>query len=325
MPPRRRVPGAYDFARAAWFQGIGATGKALGKVTVTAPAREQGWRARVAGWRQRLADHVRASLSGSEGGVAAALATGDQGGIGEADAEAMRRSGLAHLLSVSGLHLTAVVGAVMLLTLKLLALSPTLALRFRLVVIAAGAGALAGVAYTLLTGSEVPTVRACIAALLILAGIAIGREGLTLRLVRSGRWSSRPLARNPPETASSSLRLDPASACCTTTGIRALAPPDEGGREVARVLLGPHRSRSERRWRGALYHFHRTGSTAPPTASPAPHNLVIMPLERSLCVRPDLPGRSFWAAEQPALLRSSRGRGGGAGAVASPSIRAASA
>jgi competence protein ComEC len=187
MPPApAAVPGAYDFARAAWFQGLGASGKALGAVAVTKPAGEQGWRARIADWRQRLADHVRARLEGSEGGVAAALATGDQGGISEEDAEAMRRSGLAHLLSVSGLHLTAVVGAVMLLTLKLLALSPALALRFRLVVIAAGVGAAAGIAYTLLTGSEVPTVRACIAALLILAGIAIGREALSLRLVAVG-------------------------------------------------------------------------------------------------------------------------------------------
>ena len=48
----------------------------------------------------------------------------------------------------------------MLLTLKLLALSPVLALRFRLVLIAAGAAALAGIGYTLLTGAEVPTVRA---------------------------------------------------------------------------------------------------------------------------------------------------------------------
>ena len=74
----------------------------------------------------------------------------------------------------------------MLLTLKLLALSPALALRFRLVVIAAGAGALAGIAYTLLTGAEVPTVRACIAAILVLLGIALGRDALTLRLVAVG-------------------------------------------------------------------------------------------------------------------------------------------
>jgi competence protein ComEC len=186
MPPApAAVPGAYDFARAAWFQRIGATGRAL-DIAVAAPPAAQGWQARLAVWRQRLADHVRSRLPAGEGGIASALATGDQAGIPEHDAEAMRRSGLAHLLSVSGLHLTAVVGAVMLLTLKLLALSPLLALRFRLVLVAAGAGAVAGIAYTLLTGAEVPTVRACIAALLVLAGVAIGREALTLRLLAVG-------------------------------------------------------------------------------------------------------------------------------------------
>jgi competence protein ComEC len=183
MPPApAAVPGAYDFARAAWFQGIGGTGRVT-LVGIVAPAAERGWRARLADMRQRLADHIRSRLPGGAGGIAAALATGDQGGIPEPDAEAMRRSGLAHLLSVSGLHLTAVVGAVMLLTLKLLALSPALALRFRLVLVAAGAGALAGIAYTLLTGAEVPTIRSCIAALLVLLGVALGREALTLRLV----------------------------------------------------------------------------------------------------------------------------------------------
>jgi competence protein ComEC len=186
MPPApAAVPGAYDFARTAWFQRIGGTGRVT-LVALVAPARGEGVEARLAGARQRLADHVRAQLPAGAGGIAAALATGDQGGIPEADADAMRRSGLAHLLSVSGLHLTAVVGAVMLLTLKLLALSPALALRFRLVLVAAAAGAVAGIAYTLLTGAEVPTIRSCIAALLVLAGIALGREALTLRLVAVG-------------------------------------------------------------------------------------------------------------------------------------------
>lgn len=186
-PPPPAVPGAYDFARAAWFQGLGATARAL-EVKVTAPPRQRTWRARLAGARQRTADHIREQFGASKGagGIAAALATGDQGGIPKEDAEAMRRSGLAHLLSVSGLHLTAVVGAVMLITLKLLALSPTLALRFRLVVVAAAVGATAGIAYTLFTGAEVPTIRSCIAALLILLGIALGRDALTLRLVAVG-------------------------------------------------------------------------------------------------------------------------------------------
>jgi competence protein ComEC len=187
MPPApMAVPGGYDFSRAAWFQQIGGTGRAL-DLAVTAAPSGQSLAARIAGWRQSLSGHIRETLgNGGEGGIAAALATGDQFGIPDADAEAMRRSGLAHLLSVSGLHLTAVVGAVMLLTLRLLALSPALALRFRLILIAAAAGALAGIAYTLLTGAEVPTVRSCIAALLVLLGIALGREALTLRLVAVG-------------------------------------------------------------------------------------------------------------------------------------------
>jgi competence protein ComEC len=186
MPPAPpSVPGAYDFARAAWFQRIGGTGRTL-DIRVASQQGPDGFSGWMAGVRQRLGDHILKRLGGGEGAIAVALANGDQGGISREDADAMRRSGLAHLLSVSGLHLTAVVGAVMLLTLKLLALSPALALRFRLTLIAAGAGALAGIAYTILTGAEVPTIRSCVAALLVLGGIALGREALTLRLVATG-------------------------------------------------------------------------------------------------------------------------------------------
>ena len=52
--------------------------------------------------------------------------------------------------------------------------------------VAATAAALGALAYTLLTGAEVPTVRSCIAALLILVALAMGRDALTLRLVAFG-------------------------------------------------------------------------------------------------------------------------------------------
>ena len=97
----------------------------------------------------------------------------------------MRRSGLAHLLSVSGLHVAAVVGAAMLLTLGCWRCSPRLALRCT-DADRGRRGALAGIAYTLLTGAQVPTVRSCVAALLVLGGIALGREAMTLRLVAAG-------------------------------------------------------------------------------------------------------------------------------------------
>ena len=180
-PPNANVPGGFDFSRVAWFQGLGATGKAIGPVT-----RVGGESTRTTGLRERLSAHIRSQLPGSAGGIASAFATGDRGGIAQEDEDSMRASGLTHLLSVSGLHVTAVVGAAIFLTLRLLALSSFLALRTPLLLISALFGALAGIGYTLLTGAEVPTVRSCVAAVLVLTGIAMGREAFTLRLVATG-------------------------------------------------------------------------------------------------------------------------------------------
>jgi competence protein ComEC len=179
-PAPPMLPGAYDFARTAWFAGLAATGTAIEAPQVIERA-EPGWG--FGGWQRGLSEHVRTRLEPGEAGIAAALATGDIGGVIERDGDAMRDSGLAHLLSVSGLHVSAVIGAIYFMTLKLLALWPWLALRVRLPIVAAGTGALAGIAYTLLTGAQVPTVRSCIGALLVLAALAIGREALSLRML----------------------------------------------------------------------------------------------------------------------------------------------
>jgi len=181
MPPSPpMLPGGYDFARAAWFQGLAATGSVQGELELI----EAGTGGAVLpSLQRRLSEHVRSRLGGSAGTIAAAFASGDRGAIAVADEEAMRDSGLTHLLSVSGLHVSAVVAAGYLLAIKLLALWPGLALRVRLPLVAAGVAAISGAAYTLLTGAEVPTVRSCIGAVLVLIALALGREPLSLRLV----------------------------------------------------------------------------------------------------------------------------------------------
>ncbi|MBI1401737.1 MAG: DUF4131 domain-containing protein [Porphyrobacter sp.] len=181
MPPASpMLPGAYNFARAAWFKGLAATGSALGPVEVVSA---EGGEGGIAPLQRRLSAHVRERVSGSAGAIAAAFASGDRGSIARADAEAMRDSGLTHLLSISGLHVSAVIAAAYVAVLRLLALWPALALRVRLPVAAAAGGALAGIGYTLLTGAEVPTVRSCVAAMLVLAALALGRDALSLRMV----------------------------------------------------------------------------------------------------------------------------------------------
>jgi len=242
-PPPMALPGAYDFARTAWFARIGATGRVLGKVEVVAPPAKNSWSAWLLSARQRTSTHIQEQLPGSPGAIAAALATGDQGAISQEDAEAMRASGLAHLLSVSGLHITAVVGAVMLLALRLLALSPWLALRLNLVLVAAALAGLAAIAYTLFTGAEVPTVRSCVAAILVLIGIAMGRDAITLRLVATGAlivllfW---PEAAAGPSFQLSFAAITAIVALHEHPRIKALlARREEGrGRRFGRILLG---------------------------------------------------------------------------------------
>ncbi|MEM7690413.1 MAG: ComEC/Rec2 family competence protein [Pseudomonadota bacterium] len=181
MPPASpMLPGSYDFARAAWFQGLAATGSLLGEIQAVEPAST---RSAIAGVQRALSSHVRSRLEGSPGTIAAAFASGDRGAIGQDDADAMRDAGLTHLLAISGLHVSAVIAAAYFAAIKLLALFPALVLRVRLPIIAAGLGALAGFSYTLLTGAQVPTVRACVAALLVLGALVLGREALSLRMV----------------------------------------------------------------------------------------------------------------------------------------------
>ncbi len=182
-PASPMLPGGYDFARTAWFSGLSATGSVLGPVTVVAKGEQGGLLART---QQELSRHVRANLGGSPGTIAAAFASGDRGAIAEADEDAMRDAGLTHLLSISGLHVSAVIAAAYLLTLRILALVPWIALRVRLPLAAAASGAATGVFYTLLTGAEVPTIRSCIGALLVLMALALGREALSMRMLAVG-------------------------------------------------------------------------------------------------------------------------------------------
>lgn len=338
-PPPPALPGAYDYARVAWFDRIGATGRGYRPVEIIRPASSVAMSGTISSLRQRLSSHIQAQAPGAPGGIAAALATGDQGAIPLDDSEAMRRAGLAHLLSVSGLHITAMVGATMLLVLRVLALFPWLALRVRLPLIAAGAGAVAAIGYTILTGAEVPTVRSCVAALLVVAALMLGREAITLRLVAAG--AVVVLLAVPESLAGPSFQLSFAAVAAIIAlheqpNVKSwFASRDEAhwrrwARELASLLLtglvveaalAPI----------AIYHFHKAGiygSIANIIAIPLT-TFVIMPAE-ALALIADLGGvgAPFWwltdraiglllwiahrTAETPGAVAGVPGMGGGA-------------
>lgn len=265
MPPAPpMLPGGYDFARAAWFQGYAATGSVQGPVTIVTPARGTPL---LAPLQRRLSEHVRRELGGSPGTIAAAFASGDQGAIPESDQQAMRDAGLTHLLSVSGLHVSAVIGGAYLLAITVLALWPWLTLRVRLPLVAAGIAALAGIAYTLLTGAQVPTVRSCVGSVLVLGALALGREPLSLRMVAVA--AIFVLLLWPESLVGASFQLSFAAVIAIvalhgSAPARAfLAPREEGrmariGRHTAMLLLTGFVIELSL-MPIVLFHFHRAG------------------------------------------------------------------
>ncbi len=92
-PPEPVAPGAFDFARPAYFKGLGGVGYAFGGVSPLAPegiagrspgAAEIVWPGLSRLWwtrlRQAIAERVLAVLPGPPGAVAAALMTGESSG-----------------------------------------------------------------------------------------------------------------------------------------------------------------------------------------------------------------------------------------------------
>lgn len=180
------APGAYDFQRHAYFDGIGAVGFVAGPVEVIAPPPSRfagGVGLEMERWRETIAERVAATLSGPAAGIAGALLHGEQSFVPPEAMQAMRDSGLAHLLSISGLHIGLVAGIVMYVVRALLALTPYVALRWPCKKIAAVAGLAAAAAYTLLIGPSAPTVRSVLMTGLALAAIMIDRNPFSMRLV----------------------------------------------------------------------------------------------------------------------------------------------
>lgn len=182
-PPGAPVePGAFDFQRAAFFAGQAGSVQPLGPVRVLQASGEAAWaEGAIARLRQFVIARVAAAQPAREAAVSTALLAGTQTAIGAEDAQAMRDSGLAHLLSVSGLHIAIVMGVTVYCLRLALALVPYLALRLPVKTIGLLGGLAVGGFYMVLTGSEVPMQRSFAMAALVALAIMAGRNPLSLR------------------------------------------------------------------------------------------------------------------------------------------------
>jgi competence protein ComEC len=188
-PPQPAMPGAFDFARFAYYHQFGAVGSALDPPEVLPAADEEGgsfgdnWTIAVNDLRHSLSSRILAVLPGDRGAVAEALMTGDQLPISAPLMQAYRDSGLAHILSISGLHITLAAGLIFVALRTALALIPPIALRYPIKKWSAALAILAAWGYTILAGSPVPALRSLFMTGIILAAVLVDRVALSMRLV----------------------------------------------------------------------------------------------------------------------------------------------
>ncbi len=186
-PPGPVFPGAYDFAKAGYYRGLGAIGFARSLPQQVDPAGPPppliALTTRLQTFRRAIGNRVEAALPGEIGVLANALMTGERSGISKETNEAYRDAGIFHILSISGLHMAIMGGSVFFALRFLLAAVPPLALRYPIKKWAAAVAALATLGYLLISGAAHPTVRSFIMILIMFLAIILDRPALALRNV----------------------------------------------------------------------------------------------------------------------------------------------
>ena len=183
-PPQPASPRSYDFARDSYFQSVGGVGFALGPVQTWYPTEQPPWRLRLTmrinTLRWALTRRIVDTLGVKSGGLAAAMTTGHDAFIPKDQVNDLRAAGLAHIISISGLHMAIVGGFVFALARFGVAAWPWLALRVPGKKLAAGLALTSVLAYLILSGNPPPAERSAVTAAVAFGAILLDRQAISL-------------------------------------------------------------------------------------------------------------------------------------------------
>ncbi len=181
--PRGAItPDGFNFARKAFFDGIGAEGFAAGPIEVIAPP-SASLTAGIERMRQSVAERIMADQADQSGAVTVALLVGYRHYLSEETVDNFRDAGLAHLMAISGLHMGLITTAAFFLFELLFAAWPTIALRVPPRKLAACVAWCVALGYLLLSGLGMATVRAFVMVSIGLLAVLLDRRVLSIRNV----------------------------------------------------------------------------------------------------------------------------------------------
>ena len=171
-------PGGFDNEAHLFQRRLRATGYVRTEATPRQLIAEAPpWRYRLAAYREALGTRIAAVLSGHPmTGLVTALANGDERAVDGAQWQVLRRTGTAHLVAISGMQVSLVAGVVFFLARWLWSRPGYTVLRLPAPQAGAMAAVVAGFGYVALAGFSIPTQRALIMLIVILAGTLIRRR-----------------------------------------------------------------------------------------------------------------------------------------------------
>ena len=183
-PPGRPVaPGAFDFQRYSFFKQLGGVGFSVGqwRTLDNTDVFERPWTDKITAFRARVGERLAKQLPNESGAVARALVTGERNAVPESLQESYRQAGLAHMLAISGLHMSLIAGLAFLVLRYCVALVVPIAERYDTKKFAALAALCAALFYLVLSGANVPAQRAFIMIGVVFFAVLIDRTALSLR------------------------------------------------------------------------------------------------------------------------------------------------
>ena len=182
-PPAPASPGAFDFARSAYFNGVGGGGLALKSpevIDLPPPPWRLALQLRINQARWNLTRRIIDSMGQPAGGVAAAMITGHDYSISQADTTQMRNAGISHILSISGVHMAIVGGFVFFVARLLIAAWPWLAVRVNGKKLAAAAALTATGVYLVISGAPPPAVRSAVTLAVAFTAVLADRRAVSM-------------------------------------------------------------------------------------------------------------------------------------------------
>ena len=194
-PPETIMPGGYDFARQLYFQRIGGVGFLVGTPTIlaqgelgeglgaTSASIQKAIRLQIERLRSALFLRIRRAAPSDGGAIVAAIVTGKREAITPEAQNALRDSGLAHLLAISGLHMGLATGLIFFTVRFLLSRNTGLVLSRPIKKWSALAALASGFLYLIISGSGWSARRAFIMSSIVFIAILVDRRALSLRSV----------------------------------------------------------------------------------------------------------------------------------------------